>query len=97
MIGITGFWMQRFVFKKEFYTADNYKPVLKTSPALFYSLDSSVKQLKEKFPGFTGYVIYFAQSKKGKTAIYGSQSATAAECKIVTAKTRSAVNTVVSK
>jgi uncharacterized iron-regulated membrane protein len=74
MIGITGFWMQRYVFKKEFYKTDNYKPVFKKSPSLFYALDSSVKQLKEKFPGFAGYVIYFAQSKKGKTSIYGSQS-----------------------
>jgi uncharacterized iron-regulated membrane protein len=73
MIAITGFWMQRYVFKKDFYITDNYTPVLKTSPVLFYSLDSSVKKLKEKFPDFTGYVIYFAQSKKGKTAIYGSQ------------------------
>lgn len=74
MIGITGLWMQRYVFKKEFYAADNYKPVLKTSPPLFYSLDSSFKKLKENFPGFTGYVVYFAQSKKGKTTIYGSQN-----------------------
>ena len=74
MIGITGFWMQRYVFKKDFYQSYNYTPVLKTSPALFYSLDSSLIKLKETFPAFTGYVIYFAQSKKGKTAIYGSQS-----------------------
>jgi uncharacterized iron-regulated membrane protein len=74
MIGITGCWMQRYVFKKEFYQSYNYTPVLKTSPALFFSLDSSFKKLKEKFPDFTGYVIYFSQSKKGKTAIYGSNS-----------------------
>jgi uncharacterized iron-regulated membrane protein len=74
MIGITGFWMQRYVFKKEFYIAYNYRPVHKISPPLFYSLGNSVKQLKEKFPGFTGYVIYFAQSKKARAAIYGSQN-----------------------
>jgi len=74
MIGITGFWMQRYVFKKEFYQSYDYAHVLKTSPALFYSMDSSLKKLKEKFPAFTGYVIYFAQSKKGKTAIYGSSN-----------------------
>ena len=28
-------------------------------------------------PDFTGYVIYFAQSKKGKTAIYGSNKTNA--------------------
>ena len=74
VIGVTGFWMQRYVFKKEFYQSYDYTPVLKTSPALFYSVDSSFKKLKEKYPAFTGYVIYFAQSKKGKTAVYGSQS-----------------------
>jgi uncharacterized iron-regulated membrane protein len=74
MIGITGFWMQRYVFKKEFYKSYDYTPVLKTSPSLFYSLDSSMKKAKEKFPEFTGYVVYFAQNKKGKTAIYGSQN-----------------------
>jgi uncharacterized iron-regulated membrane protein len=73
MIGITGFWMQRYVFKKDFYQSYNYTPVLKTSPALFYSLDSSLMKLKETHPAFTGYVVYFAQSKKGKTAIYGSR------------------------
>jgi uncharacterized iron-regulated membrane protein len=73
VIGITGFWMQRYVFKKEFYKSNDYTPVLKTSPSLFFSLDSSFRDIKEKVPGFTGYVIYFAQSKKGKTAIYGSR------------------------
>lgn len=74
MIGITGFWMQRYVFKKDFYQSYNYTSVLTTSPSLFYSLDSSLIELKKTFPAFTGYVIYFAQNKKGKTAIYGSQS-----------------------
>ncbi|MEI9807268.1 MAG: PepSY-associated TM helix domain-containing protein [Bacteroidota bacterium] len=74
VIGVTGFWMQRYVFKKEFYQSYDYTPVLKTSPALFYSLDHSFKELKEKYPAFTGYVVYFAQSRKSKTAIYGSQS-----------------------
>jgi uncharacterized iron-regulated membrane protein len=73
MTGITGFWMQRYVFKRDFYTPYSYTPVLKTSPPLFYSLDGSFRNIKEKFPGFTAYVVYFAQSRKGKTAIYGSQ------------------------
>jgi uncharacterized iron-regulated membrane protein len=74
MIGVTGFWMQRYVFKKDFYQSYDYTPVLKTSPALFYSVDSALHQVKEKYPAFNGYVIYFAQSKKGKTAVYGSQN-----------------------
>ena len=72
LIGVTGFWMQRYVFKKEFYVADNYTPVLKTSPRLFYNLDAAYKNLQKQYPDFTGSVIYFAQSKKSKTAIYGS-------------------------
>lgn len=72
MIGITGFWMQRYVFKKEFYSGASYTPVLKTSPGLFYNMDSSFKHLHEPFPAFIAAVIYFPQSKKSKTAIYGS-------------------------
>lgn len=75
MIGVTGFWMQRYVFKKEFYSADNYTPVLKTSPKLFFNFDSSYKNMQKHYPDFTGSVIYFAQSKKSKTAIYGSRTA----------------------
>jgi uncharacterized iron-regulated membrane protein len=74
MIGITGFWMQRYVFKKEFYSRESYTPVLKTSPALFYNIDSSFKKLHEQFPNFNAAVIYFPQTKKSKTAIYGSLS-----------------------
>jgi uncharacterized iron-regulated membrane protein len=66
--------MQRYVFKKEFYQSYDYTPVLKTSPGLFFSVDTSFKKLKEKYPAFTGYVIYFTQSKKGKTSVYGSQN-----------------------
>ena len=75
MIAGTGFWMQRYVFKKEFYAAQMpYTPVIKPSPTLFFSLDSALKQAKLPYPDFTGYVIYFAQSKQRKTAVYGSQS-----------------------
>lgn len=74
MIGFTGYWRQRYVFKKEFYKSYNYTPVVKKSPALFYSVDSSLNQLKEQFPDFTAHVVYFAQSRKGMTAIYGSRS-----------------------
>ncbi|MBK7308011.1 MAG: PepSY domain-containing protein [Chitinophagaceae bacterium] len=41
MIAVTGFWMQRYVFKKEFYAADNYTPVLKASPAFPFKFDSA--------------------------------------------------------
>ncbi|HMU09225.1 MAG TPA: PepSY-associated TM helix domain-containing protein [Ferruginibacter sp.] len=74
MIAVTGFWMQRYVFKKDFYASYNYKPVLKPSPVLSFSFDSAYKELQAKHPDFSASVIYFAQSKKGKTAVYGSRS-----------------------
>ena len=74
MIGITGFWMQRYVFKKEFYQLYDYTPVLKASPPLLYNFDTAYQRIKEKFPAFTGHIVYFAQNKKGKTALYGSNS-----------------------
>ncbi len=36
--------------------------------------DRAYTALKKQHPDFTGAVIYFAQGKKGKTAIYGSRS-----------------------
>ncbi len=77
MIAVTGFWMQRYVFKKEFYAADNYTPVLKTSPALSFPFDSAYSEVKKQYPDFTASVIYFAQSTKSKTAVYGSRSSNA--------------------
>ena len=74
MIAGTGFWMQRYVFKKEFYASDNYTPVLKTSPALSFKFDSAYTTIQKIYPDFTGRVIYFAQSSKGQTAVYGSRS-----------------------
>lgn len=74
MIGVTGFWMQRYVFKKEFYSNESYTQILKTSPALFYNIDSSFEKLHEHFPAFNAAVIYFPQSKKSTTAIYGGLS-----------------------
>ena len=73
MIAFTGFWMQRYVFKKEFYSASNYIPVIKRSPPLTFKFNSAFNNIEKKFPGFTSYVIYFAQSKKGNTAVYGSR------------------------
>jgi len=73
MIAVTGFWMQRYVFKKDFYASYNYTPVLKPSPPLSFSFDSAYNALKKMHPDFTASVIYFAQSKKGKTAVYGSR------------------------
>lgn len=77
MIAVTGFWMQRYVFKKEFYAANNYTPVLKTSPALSFHFDSAYSGIKKQYPDFTASVIYFAQSNKGKTAVYGSRASIA--------------------
>ena len=77
MIAVTGFWMQRYVFKKEFYVADNYTPVLKASPAFPFKFDSAYSQVKKLYPDFTAAVIYFAQSNKSKTAVYGSRSSNA--------------------
>jgi uncharacterized iron-regulated membrane protein len=74
MIGITGFWMQRYVLKKEFYNATEHKPVFRSSPPLFFSLDSSLRALKNSFPEFTAWVIYFPADKKARTAVYGSRS-----------------------
>lgn len=77
MIAVTGFWMQRYVFKKEFYTADSWVRTLKPSPTQSFSIDHSIGELKNKYPTFTAHQIYFAQSKKGKTAVYGSRSSNA--------------------
>ena len=74
MIAGTGFWMQRYVFKKEFYATNNYTPVLKTSPPLSFKFDSAYHEIKKQYPDFTARVIYFAQNNKGKTAVYGSRN-----------------------
>jgi uncharacterized iron-regulated membrane protein len=77
MIAITGFWMQRYVFKKEFYATYDYTPVLKASPAFSFKFDSAFAQVKKQYPDFTAAVIYFAQSNSGKTAVYGSRASNA--------------------
>lgn len=78
MIACTGFWMQRYVFTKDFYAAEiPYSPVIKPSAALFYNIDSALQAAKNKYPLFTGYIIYFAPGKKSNTAVYGSQSSNA--------------------
>lgn len=77
MIGITGFWMQRYVFKKEFYQNSSWVNTLKPSPDLFFNFDSAYINLQKQYPDFTGYVIYFGQSTKGKTVIYGSNKTNA--------------------
>ena len=77
MMAITGFWMQRYVFKKEFYQSYNYTPVLKATPPLSYTFDSAYAAVKKAYPDFTAAVIYFAQSNSGKTAVYGSRASNA--------------------
>lgn len=77
MIAVTGFWMQRYVFKKEFYQSYNYTPVLKSSPPFPFKFDSAFAQVKKQYPDFTAAVIYFAQMSSGKTALYGSRASNA--------------------
>jgi uncharacterized iron-regulated membrane protein len=77
MIAVTGFWMQRYVFKKEFYHSYNYTPVIKPSPPLSFKFDSAYAAIKKQYPDFTAAVIYFAQSNSGKTAVYGSRASNA--------------------
>jgi uncharacterized iron-regulated membrane protein len=77
MIGVTGFWMQRYVFKKEFYQSYDWVNTIKSSPALSFNFDSAYNNLKKDHPDFTAWVIYFTASKKGKTAIYGSNTTNA--------------------
>ncbi len=77
VIAVSGFWMQRYVFQKEFYQSYNFKMSVKPSPSLPYSFDSAYRQIQKLHPDFTAYVIYFAQGTKGKTAVYGSRSSNA--------------------
>lgn len=77
MIAVTGFWMQRYVFKKSFYQSYAYTPVLKASPPLSFNFDSAYTAIKKQYPGFSAAVIYFAQSNSGKTAVYGSRASNA--------------------
>ena len=77
MIAVTGFWMQRYVFKKDFYQSYDFKMTIKPSPLFPYSFDSAYGEIKKKHPDFTAYVVYFSQGTKGKTAVYGSRSSNA--------------------
>lgn len=74
MIAVSGFWMQRYVFKKDFYSSVNYKPVLNATPVPYFNIDSALKEMQQTYPDFTPALIYFSQSTGGKTAIYGSRS-----------------------
>jgi uncharacterized iron-regulated membrane protein len=74
LMGISGYWMQRYVFKKDFYTASTWVKTLKPSPVPAFSFDTALANTKKQHPNFTPHVIYFAQSTQGKTAVYGSNS-----------------------
>ena len=74
LIGVTGFWMQRYVFEKDFYSAAAWTNTISPTPALPFNYDSAYTQIKKQYPVFTAYVIYFAQSNTGKTAVYGSNA-----------------------
>lgn len=73
MIAITGFWMQRYVFKKDFYTASSWQNIIRPTAKLNYNMDTALSGLRRQYPEFTPAVIYFAQSNSGKTAVYGSR------------------------
>ena len=74
LMGISGYWMQRYVFKKEFYAVSTWVKTVKPSPSPFFSFDTALGNIKKQYPAFTPYVIYFAQSTKGSTAVYGSNN-----------------------
>lgn len=77
MIGITGFWMQRYVFKKDFYADNSWTSTVTPTKPFLFNIDEGLKRITDSFPEFTPQVIYFAQSNKGKTAVYGSRSSNA--------------------
>ncbi len=74
LMGITGFWMQRYVFKKDFYTTSTWVKTFKASPQLSFNVDEAIEKVKQQYPNFTPAVIYFAQNTSAKTALYGSSS-----------------------
>ena len=74
MFGITGVWMQRYVFKAGFYASNHYQPVRKASPGLFFSMDSALANMQKQYPKFSPAVIYFAQTNRSTTAVYGSNA-----------------------
>jgi uncharacterized iron-regulated membrane protein len=75
MIGFTGFWMQRYVFKKDFYQSyPAYRSAITASPPMLFCIDKSLAALHNSYPEFTASTIYFPYTQTGKTAIYGSRS-----------------------
>jgi uncharacterized iron-regulated membrane protein len=73
MIAASGIWMQRYVFKPDFYkTWPEFTSEWKASPSLPYNLDSAL-QVVQHTNGFTPYVYYFARTASAKTAVYGSR------------------------
>lgn len=73
MIAFTGFWMQRYVFKKEFYSPSQYSRTVKASAPLSFSIAAANQQIQKQIPGFTSHVIYFPATKSGSTVVYGSR------------------------
>ena len=75
VIGITGVWMQRYVFKKDFYASEQkFTPILTPYAPLSFSIDNALKNVYAQNTVFTSHVIYFAPNTKRKTAVYGSNS-----------------------
>lgn len=73
LIGVSGLWMQRYVFQKDFYTATTYVKQIKKSDALRYNVDTAFEKMAKKYPDFTAHIIYFPFQSSGKMAIYGSK------------------------
>lgn len=75
MIGISGFWMQRYVFKKDFYQSyPAYRSPITASLPMRFCIDKSLSSLQNSYPEFTASTIYFPYTQTGKTAVYGSRS-----------------------
>jgi uncharacterized iron-regulated membrane protein len=77
LIGITGLWMQRYVFQPSFYTNFDYTIPFKKSDNLNFNIDSTLTKIYQKFPDFTAHVIYFPYQSAGKMAVYGSRESNA--------------------
>jgi uncharacterized iron-regulated membrane protein len=73
LIAGSGVWMQRYVFKPDFYKSwPAFKAERKASPPLRFNLDSALQAVQHA-NGFTPYVYYFSGKPGGTTAVYGSR------------------------
>ena len=66
MIGVTGFWMQRYVFKKEFYQSYDWVNTIKPSPNLSFNFDSAYNSFKNSTPILLAMLFILLKAKKVK-------------------------------